>query len=390
MMKDELEHKSITHKIKRDGEGVCYFFPSDLAELTLMPYPESWEELAVQQTLQPANIRLRPENQGWYQFVPCRYNEKEGIVYISEENFNQYWKKVRYKLMEYYLGKKGVRTIMNEELDSQICLDAFWTQTSEARIIDAKIVIFARLPEEERLRLMSKRSSIMDNRKILYLFNQIGGPVHDKTCELVKSISLEDFRGAEEMPEGRGFCAKCRRRLHIRLAIGPDFKNCQIYESFLQRCGVSEMELEYFVRECGGKMFMESLQVMRLKCGEDTWKVERKEDGLLVLYHNNYIRIGEDERFITDGFHEQNVFAKRLNRILRYVEDYTWKGHLEAERSAEDNNLTETAMVQEDSYVSENGVMQEECHDYGCIGDSMKKSEVWWKRLAAWLKKWFK
>ena len=97
MMKYEREHKSITHKIKRDGKGVCYFFPSDLAELTLMPYPESWEELAVQQTLQSANIRLRPENQGWYQFVPCRYDEEEGIVYISEENFNQYWKKIRYR-----------------------------------------------------------------------------------------------------------------------------------------------------------------------------------------------------------------------------------------------------------------------------------------------------
>ena len=34
--------------------------------------------------------------------------------------------------------------------------------------------------------------------------------------------------------------------------------------------------------------------------------------------------------------------------------------------------------------------VQEESQEYGYIGDNMVKSEVWWKRLAAGLRKWFK
>jgi hypothetical protein len=49
---------------------------------------------------------------------------------------------------------------------------------------------------------------------------------------------------------------------------------------------------------------------------------------MLHLWHNNYVKTSETERYITDGFHNQNFDRKKLIPILNYIEGYSWQKHL--------------------------------------------------------------
>lgn len=145
--KNHIVYNTFTQKIKRDSAGICYFYPADLP---LVPYPENKAPITAAEGpysgMQKANLRLRLDNQAWYQFIPCMYNERKGILYISEEQFNLYWREIRYKLLGHYIAKKNMRTITKEELDQQVILEKFCSETQDAKIIDARIVVFTRLP----------------------------------------------------------------------------------------------------------------------------------------------------------------------------------------------------------------------------------------------------
>lgn len=51
----------------------------------------------------------------------------------------------------------------------------------------------------------------------------------------------------------------------------------------------------------------------------------------MVLWHNNYVKTGPTERYITEGFHKQKVENKSLTQLLTYIEKYSFIKHLEKE-----------------------------------------------------------
>lgn len=46
---------------------------------------------------------------------------------------------------------------------------------------------------------------------------------------------------------------------------------------------------------------------MQVEGVEDNWIIEGLDTGKTELWHNNYVKTGFRERYITEGFHKQNV-----------------------------------------------------------------------------------
>lgn len=207
-------------------------------EVRLVPYKGKLNRIAgfdeKSKYLCDAYLKLRLKERRGYRHIPCTYNQKEHSLYIEEGNFNCYWREIWYRLVGFHIAQKKAETMTLTMLDEQVDLSLYITETRGAGIVNNKIEVFGKQPDREMQQLISKRTSAMDNKKLIYIFDSNGGPVHDKSCELVKKISNEAFRALAVMPEDRGVCKECRRRLYVRLACGDDFKNFEIYNRFMR------------------------------------------------------------------------------------------------------------------------------------------------------------
>ena len=365
-------------KVKRDENGQFYFSSADLAEVRLVPYRgklhmvDGFGGMRVYLSDSYLKIRLRGQNEASH--IYCVYNQKEHCLYMAESKFNAHWQEIRSRLISFYRYQRQDETVTPAMLDERVDLSLYRSQTIDAKIEKGRIVTFPKEPDEATKLLISKRASAMDNRKLCYVFDANDSLVHDKSCRLVKDISNEAFRAAETIPEGRVLCKACRRRVYVRQACGDDFKNYEIYNRFLTKGAMSQTALERFVGDYAGRMFMEAANLMRVRCGQDTWKIEIQEKGQIVLYHNNYVMINDEERYITDGFHLQNITAIKLDYLFNYIEKYTWQGHLEAKRLAQ---LEMETMDVAKEAVSQPPVAESE------ISQNQTR-ERWWKRLIKW------
>ena len=70
---------------------------------------------------------------------------------------------------------------------------------------------------------------------------------------------------------------------------------------------------------------------MQVEGVEDNWIIEGLDTRKTELWHNNYVKTGFRERYITEGFHKQNVENNRFEQLLSYIETYSWQKHLDNE-----------------------------------------------------------
>jgi hypothetical protein len=100
---------------------------------------------------------------------------------------------------------------------------------------------------------------------------------------------------------------------------------------------------------------------------------------MLSLWHNNYVKTSETERYITEGFHNQNVDRKKLVQILKYIEGYSWQIHLEREN--------EKLIGQDVEYVAEESVENEV---RSSASETPAKKRTWYRVIADWIRNLFK
>lgn len=79
------------------------------------------------------------------------------------------------------------------------------------------------------------------------------------------------------------------------------------------------------------KFHATSMEELLVEGVEDTWIVKGLCNKNLALWHNNYVKTGPTERYITEGFHKQKVENKSLTQLLTYIEKYSFIKHLEKE-----------------------------------------------------------
>ena len=169
----------------------------------------------------------------------------------------------------------------------------------------------------------------MEDNRMRFVYAKSDRYVHDKSCRLVEKIKYWDFGALEELPKDREVCPHCKRRILIRNAIKSDTKRFAWYQRFFEKGRISDRVLEKFLCGIEVKLHMDTIDELIVKCNEDTWQIKMNSHGTYSLYHNNYVMVSDEKRYITSGFHLQKYYPSYLPEILAYIQTYDWQKHLE-------------------------------------------------------------
>lgn len=173
-----------------------------------------------------------------------------------------------------------------------------------------------------------KRSSLMDNPKMLYAYSTHNRVLHDRDCQYVKDISDKHFRMSPVFVKNMRHCGACYRKSLIRNGVGDDRRRMVAYERFFNQLEVSNRDLYMLLIEHEAKLKWINNDVMQIHHKDDTWRIIRGACGL-ELWHNNYICLKDYTRHFTDGFHKQNVCeSPTFHTLLLLMLNYSWECHV--------------------------------------------------------------
>lgn len=313
-----------------------FVWGEELIRRKLIIYPKKLKDVIgyeeVKENLEPCGLVLiDTRKQDFLHCTSTMADTINGNVYMSEAGFNSSWKLLKNSV------SKGIR-IANENEGSPIenpeeivVFDNLQRVGSTPTIVNDVIKYEAReLTKEERYR-DSRKQSLLDNPRMLYFYEDSGRHYHDKDCMEVKQIVPERFLASEEIPD-KEICPKCQRRIYIRKACYPNTKQIGVCDRILRNHGVSLGKIKHCVMEVGMKFHATSMEELLVESVEDTWIVKGLCNKNLALWHNNYVKTGPTERYITEGFHKQKVESKSLTQLLIYIENYSFIKHLEKEQ----------------------------------------------------------
>ncbi len=256
--------------------------------------------------------------------------------------FNHIWKKISGVI-------QSQRNLSKQELEKILDFSHIERYESKIRIVKGKIEYIGKELSDEEKKERSLRQSMLDNPKFKCYYALSGGAVHDKECEEIQSIPMGEFCASEKLPADRKLCSKCKRKLLLRIACAPNTKQIPICERLLTRGKVQTGNLYRYVVEVGMKFHATTLDELTIICREDTWKVKYLQ-GVMQLWHNNYIKVNDTERYITDGFHNQGVESKGVDFLLQYIQGYTWEKHLQGQ-------LQRSIRIEEEAQPTNNNVL---------------------------------
>lgn len=177
---------------------------------------------------------------------------------------------------------------------------------------------------------------MLDNRSYRYVVDQRSGIIHDKDCEMVRTIPDSAFNMIKTIDVESDICSKCRRDAYIRIAIGDDAKHLGIYRNILKRAGASDGMIKKLTLHNQAKLFMEEPNLLRLKVEEDRWKIKIHTNGKVTLYHNNYVVLEDGSRYFNEGYHKQIIGTKNnFANAIGIIYNYSWEKHLKAKEEKE-------------------------------------------------------
>ena len=170
--------------------------------------------------------------------------------------------------------------------------------------------------------------SLMSDIYNLYAYSHTELLYHDRDCKLVSEIPDDEFQMSAEC-KPLSLCPICEKRAIIRGGIIDDYKHIDDYMVFFKGATVSI--LHFLVLQNGGKFRFidEKKNCIKIKVREDEWLLE-KIDNTYHLYHNNYIKLENNERHFTDGFHKQQCrLSSDAFYTLSTICTYSYDKHIE-------------------------------------------------------------
>ncbi|MDC7279580.1 hypothetical protein NXH64_08710 [Butyrivibrio fibrisolvens] len=278
-------------------------------------------------------ITINPNIAGMIEIVPALYEPSNKRVYIKDTQFNIYWKNLRKSIQigiennQEYCEQNDIKT-PEDIVDLRILRDDIHEPYIQNGIIKIRV---RKVDVPKEIQTKRTRQSKLDNplNVFFYSCNRKGSrQVHDRECDVLDSIPDDKFMGSTEIPDGYILCKKCKRNLLIRMGCYPNTKQIPICGRFFHEHRVGTTEIEKMIDK-GMTFHAEDMNVMTINGIEDTWQVRAVGDNV-SLWHNNYVRVSNTERYITDGFHNQN-YTGNMTGMLRYIEGYTWQKHLQGE-----------------------------------------------------------
>lgn len=173
-----------------------------------------------------------------------------------------------------------------------------------------------------------KRSSLIDNPKMLYAYSSKYKVLHDRDCPYVKDISDKEFCMSSMFIKDMRHCSACYRKSLIRNGVGDDRRRMVAYERFFNQLKVSNKDLYLLLIEHEAKLKWINNDIMQVHLKDDTWRIIRSA-GQLELWHNNYICMDDLTRHFTDKFHKQNFCDfPTFHTLLMLMLNYSWECHV--------------------------------------------------------------
>lgn len=173
-----------------------------------------------------------------------------------------------------------------------------------------------------------RRSHLMDNKNMKYVFSKDNGVMHDRDCPKVPKIRDRYFEMMRCFSTKMPPCPICYRQAIIRAGIqSDDAKRITAYLNVLNRFHASNDNLYKLIIQNKAKLSDVQLDSVVIKVRQDRWMIRCAENGLELL-HNNYAVLEEDKRYIFGGYHVQNVpGAHTFGHFVNIMCTYVWKRH---------------------------------------------------------------
>lgn len=269
--------------------------------------------------------------------VPCMIDKRQKNVYVNKQDFNKNWKYIKDRVYTNALSSNTGRN------NSFVPVDLSLVEKPQRKAVIGKnnTIEYSDIGTDTGTEyLLSKRVEAMADHKVRFVYSKKNQYIHDKSCELVKHIRNEDFSVASTVLDGRYLCTHCRRKIYIRNAIKSNPKHFEWYLRFFNKGNVSNQQLEVCLYQQGFQLHMNTPEEMIVFAKEESWLIkESKNDGEYNLYHNNYVMVNDNERYITMGRHLQRS-NMTMKDILWYICHYSWdQQHLEKYRANENTNI---------------------------------------------------
>ncbi len=327
-------YKDISEEIKLNNPCEAYIWGEDLYDLMMIVYSGNINSISeytlIKQDVLDCGLFFYNRKQDCLRMEKVRIHEPSGDLYISEKIFNAIWPSLRESI------KIGIELAPEDaENVAQTPEDVVYLQLADRKnqnpVLTSKGIEYEVIqPSEEEKKLRSRRQSMMDNRDMIFCYSKQGGYVHDKYCPDIKEISDEDFMASTEYPKGVSRCPHCRLMMVLREACKPQTKQIPALFALFRRRSVGYKQLKRLILEKGFKFYLNSPDELAVVTREDRWLVRFLNGKKLSLWHNNYIKISDTERSITEGYHKQGDFWKSLKVVLGYIDRYSWeKIHVE-------------------------------------------------------------
>jgi len=376
---------SLLHEEVANFNAEYFVWGEELADKKIILYSKKLKQIPgydeVKDILKPCGLVIvNVTKKKYLRCISSMLDTEQGNIYLAEADFNSVWADLKRSI------ELGIRMASENDMPcpvqsaEEIVVLDYLVREGSYPVIENNVLQYRqrKLTEEEKQR-HSRRQSLLDNPWMLYYFSETGRYYHDKECDAVKEITADLFRASDIVPCEKEPCPKCRRQLYFRKATYPNTKQAGICNRIFQNQKVSVSKISHYIMEDEMKFHATSLDEMQVDYGEDTWLVKGLGTDTLSLWHNNYVKTSETERYITEGFHNQNVERGRLSGILDYIEKYSWQKHLQHE--------IEKQRVAEEELIIVTQVETSE-EDENRQNDNKRRS--WYSFLLDWLHRLFK
>jgi hypothetical protein len=362
-----------------------FVWGEELFDKKLILYPKKLKHVSgydeVKDALEPCGLVIvNPGKKNYLRCTSAMLDTEQGNVYLAEPNFNSIWSSLKRSIgVGILIAQQEDKPCPVKKPEEIVVLDNLGREGSDLVIEDDGLKYKHRNLTIEEKKLYGKRQSLLDNPRMFYFFSETGRYYHDKECDSVKEISAEQFRASETIPEDKEVCPKCKRLSYFRKATYPNAKQIGVCNRIFQNQKVPDSLVYHYIMEKDMKFHATTLDEMQVEYEEDTWIIKGLNNNMLHLWHNNYVKTSETERYITDGFHNQNFDRKKVIPILNYIEGYSWQKHL-----ANENRKLQAEAAKS---VTEERVENVEASP---VNAAVSEKKAWYRVLAEWVCNLFK
>lgn len=218
-----------------------YLWGEELIDMKIIVYPKKIKDIPGYNEIKNFLINcgvivMDFARREYMRFTASRLDTKNNCIYICENVFNSCWHDLKNSVrLGIRLTEQTADSIRITKEEDIVDLSYLSSNRKTAYIEKDKVLYKCIEMSDEEKRMIGRRQSLLDNARMKCYFASDSWYVHDKNCEEVMQIPADSFDASETIPENRGLCPKCKRKLLLRIACDPYVKQIASCDWFLKR-----------------------------------------------------------------------------------------------------------------------------------------------------------